>query len=147
MNVSTTGFAFCAYFTVQQFKCWCLSFCINWLKSSSHLILFPFGYMVFNLQIQVFCNSDLNIYLLSPYTIYSIQLSYTYIYIYISICMWKGKQVECFSGLLYCSQKSNRILQIVFPVLWDKFILNHLSIWTVNLIWGRGLERFMKIWI
>lgn len=32
------------------------------VQSSSHLILFPFGYMVFNLQIQVFCNSDLCVY-------------------------------------------------------------------------------------
>lgn len=59
MNVSITVL----HFAILQLNNSVLMFIVLYklVQSSSHLILFPFGYMVFNLQIQVFCNSDLYI--------------------------------------------------------------------------------------
>lgn len=109
------------------------------VQSSSHLILFPFGYMVFNLRIQVFCNSDLHINILNTNT-------YTYTHKHthtIELCWYEkeNKSIMFFRGLLYVLFTGKAIVfcKLFFSVLRDKFILNHL-----NCEFDMGLKQTKK---
>lgn len=91
------------------------------VQSSSHLILFPFGYMVFNLQIQVFCNSDLHIY----------------------HKLWKGKTSIMFFGFIILFTEKQSYFANCFSRPMGQIYFK--PFWTVYLIWrgGGGVGTFL----